>query len=142
MKALTTTIAASTGHPAYSQVLPCAAQSAGEARRLVLAACGAWGLDELAESGTLLVSELVGNAVRHTRCQLVRVEVARVGRDRVRISVTDRSAALPVRRDPGDGATCGRGLLILDALADRWGTDPLAYGKRVWAELVRQPPAP
>ncbi|WNI17245.1 ATP-binding protein [Actinacidiphila sp. ITFR-21] len=126
------------GHPAYTQPLPCAAPSAAEARRLVRTALGVWGLDALADEAELVVSELVGNAVRHTRCRLIQVSVARPARGTVRVAVADGSYVRPVpRAQPGDEDVCGRGLVLVAALADRWGTDPLPCGKRVWAELAQ-----
>lgn len=135
MTTYTTTTASPTGHPAYSQTLRRTPSCVAGARGLVRAALGAWGLGELADDGALVVSELVGNAVRHARCREIGVTVTRTGRDTVRIAVVDGCHAQPVRRPAGDEAVCGRGLLVVEALTVRWGTDRLAYGKRVWAEL-------
>lgn len=54
---------------------------------------------------------------------------------RVRLSVQDRSSAWPRRRSPGEAATSGRGLLMIDALADAWGVEPRGEGKAVWCEF-------
>jgi hypothetical protein len=128
------------GRPSYSQTMPCAALSAGGARRLVRTALGVWGLDALSDEAELVVSELVGNAARHTRCRLIRVTVTRLAPDAARIAVTDTSNAPPVRREAGVEDVRGRGLAVVAALAFRWGTDPLPWGKRMWAELSREPP--
>lgn len=88
-----------------------------------------------------IVAELAANAARHGRVQ---------GRDfrltltlddvtgTLRIAVTDtRGEKLPVLRpDPQPDAESGRGLLLVTALADRWGTEPYPpTGKTVWAEV-------
>ncbi|WP_433891807.1 ATP-binding protein [Streptomyces sp. CA-111067] len=132
----TATVASSTGHPAYSQTMPCTAPSAGGARRLVAAALVLWRLEELTDAAVLVVSELVGNAVRHTRSHQVLVAVSRPAAGLVRIEVTDRSRELPVLQAAGADAVRGRGLLTVDAVATRWGSEPLPSGKRVWCELA------
>ncbi|MET9258058.1 ATP-binding protein [Streptomyces sp. NPDC003717] len=112
-------------------------ESAERGRRLVRTALAAWHLDALTDSGILLVSELVANAVRHTDSHAIRVVVTRPADGLVRIGVTDKSRALPVPRpDTGDVLrTSGMGLLLVEATADRWGTDLRRWGKHVWAEL-------
>ncbi|MFF0221257.1 ATP-binding protein [Streptomyces sp. NPDC004629] len=47
----------------------------------------------------------------------------------------DFSKALPVRKNPDTADESGRGLALVEELAVRWGTDPLPWGKQVWAEL-------
>jgi anti-sigma regulatory factor (Ser/Thr protein kinase) len=84
----------------------------------------------------LVVSEAVTNAVRYGEG---RVELSiRVTSDRVRIEVSDANPDPPVRRGRYDGlADGGRGLHLLDALTDAWGTHPLGVGsgKVVWLQL-------
>jgi len=128
------------GRPSYSQTMPCAAPSAGGARRFVRTALGVWGLDALTDEGELIVSELVGNAVRHTRCRLIQVRVTRLEAGAVRIAVTDTSHAPPVRCQAGAEDVRGRGLAVVAAVACRWGADPLPWGKRMWAECALEPP--
>ncbi|WP_030549300.1 ATP-binding protein [Streptomyces albus] len=127
-----------TGCPGYSETLPCEPKSAAAARRLVRAALAAWGMEDLADDGVLVVSELVSNAVRHARSHAIRVTVTRPGPTRVRIGVVDKSARTPVVREPGDEDEGGRGLALVGALAEDWGTDTLPWGKRVWAQLRGQ----
>ncbi|TDC10691.1 ATP-binding protein, partial [Streptomyces sp. 8K308] len=74
------------------------ARSAAEARGLVRAALGVWGLMELVDDGVLVVSELVGNAAEHTGSRRISVTVSRPEVDTVRISVVDRSRTMPVPR--------------------------------------------
>ncbi|MFE9904329.1 ATP-binding protein [Streptomyces achromogenes] len=130
-----TTRARRTGHPGYSETLPRQPESAAPARRLVRAACAAWRLDDLAEDGALIVSELVANAVQHARRDSIRVVVERPGTARVRIGVVDFSKTPPVRKAPGPEDEGGRGLALVTELAEGWGSEPLPWGKRVWAEL-------
>ncbi|MGW4102370.1 ATP-binding protein [Streptomyces okerensis] len=124
-----------TGHPGYGETLPRRPESAAPARRLVRAACAAWRLDDLAEDGALIVSELVSNAIQHARRGSIRVVVERPDATCVRIGVVDFSKDLPVRRAPGPEDEGGRGLALVAALATHWGTEPLPWGKQVWAEL-------
>lgn len=130
-----TTRARPTGCPGYSEALPRKPESVGRARRLVRVALAAWSLDELADDGALIVSELVSNAVRHARSRSLRVTVIRPESVRVRIGVVDKSKRLPEVREPREGAESARGLALVGALAKDWGTDRLPWGKRVWAEL-------
>lgn len=126
-----------TGHPGYSETLPCLEESAEVARRLIRTALAAWHLEELTDTGILLVSELVGNAVKHTNSHLIRVIISRPSEQWVRIGVTDKSTVIPeMQKSNGDSLpTSGRGLLLIDAMTDRWGTDLYRWGKHVWAEL-------
>ncbi|MFC9506307.1 ATP-binding protein [Streptomyces sp. NPDC057002] len=107
----------------------------GTARRLVRVALAAWSLDDLADDGVLIVSELVSNAVQHARSRSIRVTVTRPETVRVRIGVVDKSKQLPEVRELREGDESGRGLTLVGALAKDWGTDRLPWGKRVWAEL-------
>ncbi|MEU1674818.1 ATP-binding protein [Streptomyces roseifaciens] len=130
---------AGTGAPRYTESLPCVRESARRARLLVTAALYAWGLPCMIDSAILVVSELVANAVEHSGGRLMRVTVARPQAHRVRIAVVDLSADHPVPRQAGDDDVRGRGLEIVTALSDAWGTESLRWGrrqgKRVWADL-------
>ncbi|MFJ9030032.1 ATP-binding protein [Streptomyces sp. NPDC102274] len=130
-----TTTSRPTGHPGYSETLPREPESAATARRLVRTACAAWELEELTEDGALIVSELVANAVQHARRESIRVVIDRPGGACVRIGVVDFSKVLPEPKVPDDDEEGGRGLALVAELADHWGTEPLPWGKRVWAEL-------
>lgn len=86
----------------------------------------------------LCVTELVANAVLHagTDCE---VNVSR-DRDDVRVEVRDFAPSrMPVPRNYDRDAPTGRGLLLVDALTDRWGIDVDDDGKTVWIELNLTP---
>ncbi|MGW2568191.1 ATP-binding protein [Streptomyces sp. NPDC001537] len=95
-----------------------------------------WGLP--LESATHIVAELAANAATHGRVagRDFRLTLYVVGMT-LRIEVTDtRPDRLP-RPAPADPVSeSGRGLLLVDALADRWGVAPGPYPRKtVWAEL-------
>jgi anti-sigma regulatory factor (Ser/Thr protein kinase) len=127
--------ASGVGVPAYNEVLPRVRESAAPARRLVRLALAVWGLDPLAEAATLVVSELVANAVTHARGESIRVVVARLEGRGAEIAVSDSSRERPVRGPLRPEELGGRGLLLVEAYAARWGSEPKPWGKRVWAEV-------
>jgi serine/threonine-protein kinase RsbW len=137
------TVARPRGYPGYSETMRCAPESAEGARSLVRTALAVWGLSHLANGGVVVVTELVANAAQHTQSPSIRVSVSRPADDLVQIAVVDRSRLVPVLGDPDVDGTRGRGLALVEALTDRWGTDPLPWGKRVWGELKESsPPGP
>ncbi|MGW4347051.1 ATP-binding protein [Streptomyces sp. NPDC004690] len=130
-----------TGYPGYSETLPGLEESAEVARKLVRTALAAWHLEELTDTAILLVSELVANAVKHTNSRVIRVIVSRPSERFVRIGVVDKARVLPELVKPSDELlTGGRGLLLVDALAERWGSDLYRWGEQVWVELMSEPP--
>ena len=107
-----------------------------EARRFVAQHLGAWSLEDLTDTVTLLVSELVTNAVVHAESE-PRV-VVRLTPEAVRVEVSDRSAGEPERHGGGAEDESGRGLLMVETLARRWGIrHHPAGGKTVWFEVAR-----
>jgi anti-sigma regulatory factor (Ser/Thr protein kinase) len=88
----------------------------------------------VAEIVTLLVSEMVTNAVLHARTD-IRVSIKR-GEDAIRVEVADESSSGPMVRHFSQQAATGRGLLLVEELADRWGSDPRDPGKVVWFEMA------
>ncbi|MFD4725599.1 ATP-binding protein [Streptomyces seoulensis] len=130
-------------------------EEVGRARKWArsrLAGLGIAADEPLAETLILLVSELVTNAVVHTgRPALLRLSlpsgppappVPPAGAEpapsvTVRLEVADASSRAPVPRCAGREATGGRGLALVDCLADRWGWSPEGAGKSIWCELDR-----
>ena len=105
----------------------------GAARCFVADTLNSWGLDWLVEDGSMVVSELVTNAIIHAESDFA-VSLSSHG-DAVRLSVRDHSPVVPVMRSPLPIAISGRGLRMVTALTRRWGTDVVSDGKVVWAEL-------
>jgi len=117
--------------------LPPSAESPRAARRFVEGVLEAWGCGALVETVTLLVSELVGNAVLHAGSE---VELSvRLWADRLRVDVTDRSIQVPRRRAVADDDLTGRGSGLVEILATAWGVSGLADGKSVWFEIALPP---
>lgn len=83
------------------------------------------------------MTELVANVVRHVPDRRCTVLVLRQT-EGVRVEVTDRSPQLPaVPLDLSPEAEGGRGLLLVDAVTDKWGVEPRgATGKTVWFECA------
>ncbi|WP_433890984.1 ATP-binding SpoIIE family protein phosphatase [Streptomyces sp. CA-111067] len=102
-----------------------------------------WVSGDQVESGVLLVSELVTNVLVHTDedAVLVAQVTGMPGTRRLHVEVGDRSDDMPHRRSPGEMASSGRGLLLMEELADAWGVDPRGDGKSIWFELYEAPPA-
>jgi anti-sigma regulatory factor (Ser/Thr protein kinase) len=111
----------------------------GAARRFIEQSLRRWGHDgSVIDDARLLVSELVTNAVNHTRSPFSVSVAARS--PKVRVAVHDRSSTIPVKSRPSSGAPSGgRGLQIVADLADDWGVVRTPLGKTVWAELSARP---
>ena len=104
-----------------------------QARAFVAAALRRWDLADLVVDAELLTSELVTNAVLHARSK-VTVTVA-VAEGTTEIGVADRSLEAPEPRVPEDAAEGGRGLRLVDQVAQEWGVADLSAGKQVWFRL-------
>ena len=93
-------------------------------------------VEQLSDTAELLTSELVTNVLLHARTPMqISVEIDGAA---ARIEVLDGSATLPVRRRLPVHATTGRGLALIDALADAWGITVHPVGKTVWFTVVVQ----
>jgi|SRR6516165_4075983 len=108
--------------------------AAARARRFVGDTLRAWGLDGEVADAELLVSELVTNAILHAR-SAASVSVDRHG-SLFRIAVCDGSSTVPRVRDYGPRAVTGRGMLLVDRIAERWGVEERTEGKCVWFEVA------
>ena len=125
------------GNPTEDEVrLPSRPESAATARRITSCVMlRQWQLPaQTAEHGVLLVSELVGNAVRHTGARVFGLRMLR-RRGWVRIEVRDPSRGLPCLMPVREMDVSGRGLFLVDKLSDRWGVDLLPRGKTTWFEM-------
>jgi anti-sigma regulatory factor (Ser/Thr protein kinase) len=121
--------------------LPHSPHSARRARDLLRAQLLEWKIDgEVAFTAELLLSELVTNALVHARTPAGREIAVRAARydDRLRVEVADANNSRPQLRTAIDTDEHGRGLALIDALAQRWGCCPRRHGigKATWAELA------
>ena len=114
--------------------LPCEPQSASAARRFAREILRAWGSEDIDDILTLLLSEVVTNALLHAGSP-VDVCLAQQSRG-VRVEVADHSTSVPRELNYAEDATTGRGLGLVEALASGWGVHPKPDGgKVVWFEV-------
>lgn len=123
------------GAPAYTESFPRTPESVGLARRLTMLSLDVWHLEDLADTALLVCSELVTNSVDHATSASMRLTVTRTAERSVRVAVSDRSRRLPMLLSGDSDGESGRGLILVDTLATKWGTDTMRWGKRVWADL-------
>jgi anti-sigma regulatory factor (Ser/Thr protein kinase) len=116
-----------------SEVFVPVTSAAAAARRFVAETLDGWDENGLRNEALVITSELATNAVKHASSAF-RITLRRED-SCVRIAVQDISPAPPAQRDPIAGLPGGRGLVIVDRLSQRWGTESRADGKTVWAEL-------
>ncbi|MFI8850124.1 SpoIIE family protein phosphatase [Streptomyces sp. NPDC053499] len=115
--------------------------AAVHARRFTTRTLRKWDATEESDTVLLVVSELVTNALVHTRGE-VRLDLTLAG-DRLRVAVSDSSPRTPIRAASMDWeATGGRGILLVDALSESWGSVPFSGGKQVWSEIALPPREP
>lgn len=112
----------------------------GHARRFTARTLRSWEVTEGTDAVLLVVSELVTNALVHTRGE-VRLDLTLAG-DRLRVAAGDTSPRTPVKPASVDWeATGGRGILLVEAVSAAWGSVPLSGGKQVWGEIALPPRA-
>lgn len=115
--------------------LPPRPASAAEARRFVARALGE-ASPRVREVGILLTSELVTNALLYAQGRIV-VEITSAG-DRYRVGVRDGSQQEVRPKRVGVEATSGRGLALVEQLAESWGVEMFeGDGKMIWFEVPR-----
>ncbi|MCU1488672.1 MAG: putative sensor protein [Acidimicrobiaceae bacterium] len=125
-------------HPAAirsfaTRTFPAETSSAGASRRFVAERLRNLVSPDVLDSTTLLVSELVANAIVYARtgCE---VEISHEERA-LRVAVTDYDRSWLRRRHSGPGDASGRGIDLVEAYADAWGSERSESGKRVWFML-------
>ncbi|MEU8509110.1 SpoIIE family protein phosphatase [Streptomyces brevispora] len=115
-------------------------EALSSARHMIRAAVRAWGAKDRADEVELAADELITNALMHTDGgAIVTIRVLTGSGRRLRVDVEDRSSALPRRRDAGESGVSGRGLMLVDRLADAWGVESRGTGKCVWCEFAIPP---
>ncbi|MFJ6479224.1 MULTISPECIES: SpoIIE family protein phosphatase [unclassified Streptomyces] len=127
------------GGPLQQRLEPGDTKAPALARHLIRAAVAAWGARHRADEIELAADELMTNALVHTDGG-GHVSMRLTAQGRIRIEVEDGSSALPRRREAGDWAVSGRGLMLVDRLADEWGVEPRGGGKCVWCEFALAAP--
>jgi anti-sigma regulatory factor (Ser/Thr protein kinase) len=91
---------------------------------------------ETVDAVELMASELASNCVRHAET-CFEFTIGSTQRQ-IRVEVRDGGGGRPHTRTPGPYERTGRGLRIVEALAETWGVDPTPPGKAVWFTVPRQ----
>jgi anti-sigma regulatory factor (Ser/Thr protein kinase) len=105
-----------------------------DGRRFAALALAEWSLpDAIVEDATLIVSELLTNAVVHG-APPIRLRLRRTPRE-LAIEVDDESSAMPRKLRAGPNDLHGRGLAIVAAIGSRWAARANGHGKTVWSSL-------
>jgi anti-sigma regulatory factor (Ser/Thr protein kinase) len=125
---------------AIRKELPADLTSARQARAAIRQALADWGMDHLSDDAELLASELVANAAEHGDGTPISLALRRhlepSGPPGITCEVTDTSPTMPQRTEPGPDAERGRGLAIVDALAQSSGVRASHTGKTTWFSLA------
>ncbi|HZF92592.1 ATP-binding SpoIIE family protein phosphatase [Streptomyces sp.] len=111
--------------------LPSDPAAVAGARDFAAGRLAAWGLDELAFTTELMVSELVTNAIRYGRGP---IQLRLILQSTLTCEVSDASSTAPHLRRARAFDEGGRGLLLVAQLAEHWGTRQTRDGKIIWAE--------
>jgi len=116
--------------------LGCNSSAPARARAFVADAGQEWGLPEIMiESAQLATSELVSNSVEHALSG-AEIVLERQPDNRLHISVRDNSQAFPVMHPVEAARPRGRGMALVEALAEVWGITPHPDGKTIWLQLA------
>jgi hypothetical protein len=121
-------------HEVLGVVLEPVSGAARRCRELITEGCARWDLAGAAGPACIVATELVNNVVAHAHTAATVTVGLGLDGDSVHLAVRDHDTDLP--RFPGAvSATAygGRGLLLVDAIALRWGSTALPDGKVVWA---------
>jgi serine phosphatase RsbU (regulator of sigma subunit)/anti-sigma regulatory factor (Ser/Thr protein kinase) len=116
----------------------------GEARHQLQGMLFDWESEDQIDGAVLMLSEMLTNVLVHTEGDAVMVAECSGTRGNrlLRVEVSDTSDALPHRRTPGELASSGRGLMMMEMLAGSWGVDPRGEGKSIWFEMRENVSAP
>lgn len=131
--------------PVYRADFAMGEHSARHLRRILRLYLTGWGMADLADAAELALTELIANVVRHVpgrRCQTFVFRLP--DGEGVRVEVADDCPKIPVVVEGDVLDEGGRGLLLVDAVADKWGVEPRrdGGGKAVWFECLTTPAAP
>jgi anti-sigma regulatory factor (Ser/Thr protein kinase) len=109
-------------------------ESVGKARTFVRAMLQIWECQDPEEIATLLTSEAVTNAIRYSHDGIT-VELSLVSDEVLLIETSDDNPSPPIVGSSTPTSESGRGMLLVDALARRWGVRPAGDRKVVWFEV-------
>jgi anti-sigma regulatory factor (Ser/Thr protein kinase) len=123
----------------YTLALPPVRTAPRLARQLAICALTGWGLQDLIDGVTLIVSELATNSALHAG--ELALSLFQDGGDLV-IEMWDSSNEPPEQQDEDLGSLHGRGLVLVGAIAGDWGWHPVRNGKITWARMKADPPPP
>ena len=123
----------------YTMRLTAAEHSARHIRRIVRSYLEEWETPELSDAVELAVTELIANVVRHVPDRRCEVRLLRLGSgpgSGIRVEVADGAPQFPVvPEELSLTSEGGRGLVLLEAVVDKWGVEPRGGGgKAVWFE--------
>ncbi|MEW1686265.1 ATP-binding protein [Streptomyces sp. NPDC091265] len=129
--------------PVYRADFAMGEHSARHLRRILRLYLTGWRLEGVADAAEIALTELIANVVRHVpgrRCQTFIFRLP--GGEGVRVEVADGCPALPVVGEGGLLDEGGRGLLLVDAVTDKWGVEERrdGGGKTVWFECLAAGP--
>ncbi|MER5529832.1 ATP-binding protein [Streptomyces sp. NPDC002677] len=110
-----------------------APQRVGQLRRISAAHLRLWGVESAVDTASLLISELVTNAVRYGETEDINFSVSHWCGE-VRVEVADGTPGRPEVKRPTAAEESGRGMLIVDALAENWGTSE--DGTLTWCTIA------
>ncbi|MFC9861429.1 MULTISPECIES: ATP-binding protein [unclassified Streptomyces] len=131
------------GEPAYRAEFAMGEHSARHLRRILRTYLTGWALLDVADAAELALTELIANVVRHVpgrRCQTFVFRLP--DGDGVRVEVADADPQEPAVAVGDVLDEGGRGLLLVDAVTDKWGVETRrdGRGKTVWFECVSAAP--
>jgi ABC-type transporter Mla MlaB component len=123
-----------TGHRVSREMEPVVG-AARRTREMITEACGHWDRLDLTGPACIVATEMVNNVVAHAHTPMI--VLLAVHGDGMSVAVRDRSAVVPTfsGEAPGPSVYGGRGMLLIDSMATRWGNLTLGDGKVVWAVL-------
>ncbi len=116
-----------------AKIFVCVPAAVPAVRRFVRDVLASWGRTDATADAALVASELATNALRHAHSPF-RVSLDRSG-SAIRLAVEDVGRIHPALCQPRSDATWGRGVVIVEQVCQAWGSEPLARGKVVWADL-------
>ena len=109
--------------------------SCGQVRHAVRSFCLTHSLAHVADDAELLASEIMTNAIRHAHALITVVAICADEQILVNVHDDDTSQGSPMATTVADEAESGRGLLLVDQIAGKWGTTRHPDGKSVWFRL-------